>query len=73
MSNSKIREMLNGMADEIIRDGVNRDSALENILGSMDMSAKRTLIIGGAMRIARREEFQERMEWRERRMANRHN
>lgn len=65
--------MLNGMADEIIRDGVNRDSALENILGSMDMSAKRTLIIGGAMRIARREEFQERMEWRERRMANRHN
>lgn len=62
-----LREVLNGLADDIIREGTQDNTPLADILYRMPPASKRTLIIGGAMRIARQEEFTERQEFLNRR------
>jgi hypothetical protein len=67
-----LRDLFDGIANDIICAGSRDGSSLSTILAKMPRTQKRSLIIGGALREIRHFEFNERQEQRQRMWELRH-
>ena len=61
-SSNEVREYLDKLVEDTIHRDCNSDSILANVLLTRTPAARRTIVIGGMMRLARQADHYDRME-----------
>jgi len=70
LNRNQVREHLDSIVENVITESCGNDSLLGDILMQRSPSNRRSIIIGGMLRMARQDDYRERSEWRERRLAS---
>ena len=64
MKGQSVRDQLDQMVEGVIHNDCSSNSVLCQVLMARPPAQRRSIIIGGMLRMARQQDYHERMEWR---------